>query len=94
MTTEVEIQCIEKSNRSNPHERITHVGGVHAGQRWKMPLSAAIADVRNGKYSFWTRGGGKVAKVIVANHLGNAYLKTENDGIVPDNLLSLNSCPI
>jgi hypothetical protein len=31
--------------------------------------------------------------VIVATHNGNKYIKTEADGIHPDNLLALPECP-
>ncbi len=53
----------------------------------------AIGDIESRKYDFFTRGGGKVAAVIVAVHLGRIYLKTEADGIRPDNLLALPECP-
>ena len=36
--------------------------------------------------------GGVSVDVIVASHNGNKYLKTKNDGLQPDNLLSLPEC--
>lgn len=94
MTTDVEIQCITKTDRMNPHERIQNVGGVHDGKPWNLTLDRAIAGALNQTWRFWTKGGGKSVWVIVAYHNGNPYLKTENDGVQPDNLLSLNACPI
>lgn len=35
---------------------------------------------------------GSRANVIVAIHNGNKYIKTENDGEQPNNLLSLREC--
>ena len=94
MATSVEIKCIVKSDRENPHERIKAVGGVNGdGSRWRLPEDDAIRGIETGKYAFWTQGGGKVADVIVATHLGRKYLKTVADGYSPDNLLSLPECP-
>jgi hypothetical protein len=94
MAQRVEIMCINKSDRQNPHERIRSVGGVNPDKsRWKMSEEKAIGDIESGKYDFFTRGGGKVAEVIVALHLGRKYLKTKADGIRPDNLLALPECP-
>lgn len=93
MPTSVEIQCINKSDRQNPHERISNVGGVHNGERWKLSEDDAIQHIQKGTYAFWTKGGGKVADVIVATHLSRTYLKTTNDSVKPDNLLALPECP-
>ncbi|HLH93818.1 MAG TPA: DUF3892 domain-containing protein [Xanthobacteraceae bacterium] len=88
MPTRLEITCIVKTDRYNPHERIQSVGG--SGFRYSQ--SDAIARIENGTNTFWTRGGGKTADVIVASHNGRKYLKTTNDGVQPDNLLALASC--
>lgn len=94
MANSVEIQCINKSNRYNPHERITHVGGKNLdGTRWKLTEDQAIQFIEANTYTFWTKGGGKVADVIVVNHHIRKYLKTANDGVQPDNLLALPECP-
>jgi len=38
-----EIRCVNKSDRPNPHERITHVGGVNPdGSRWKLTQQVAV----------------------------------------------------
>jgi hypothetical protein len=89
----VEIRCINKSDRQNPHERIRSVGGVNSsGARWKLSEDEAILGIKIGKYSFWTSGGGRTAEVIVASHMGREYLKTTADGVRPDNLLALPEC--
>ena len=44
MAQDVQIQCINKSDRKNAHERIRFVGGVNAnGTRWKLSETDAIA---------------------------------------------------
>jgi hypothetical protein len=94
MTDDVEIKCINKTNRSDPHRRIQSVGGVNpGGGRWKLSEDDAIAGIKSGKWRFWTSGGGKAVWVVVAVHEGREYLKTEPDGVQPNNLLALPECP-
>ena len=94
MAYSVEISCVNKQPRQNPHERISYVGGVNSDKtRWKLTLDEAIAGVEVGKWTFWTKGGGKSAHVIIATHNGHKYLKTTDDGVQPDNLLALPECP-
>lgn len=94
MAERVEVSCIDKRDRYNPHEKIEAIGGFHGGQRWWMPESDAILGIKTGKYSFYVSRGGRTVDVIIATHNGREYLKTENDGYSPDNLLSLNSCRV
>jgi hypothetical protein len=94
MTDNIEIKCIKKTNRSDPHERIHGVGGINSNEtRWYLPINDAIAGIESGKWKFWTAGGGQSVWVVIATHNGHKYLKTEADGIHPNNLLSLPECP-
>jgi hypothetical protein len=53
----------------------------------------AIDGIENDKWDFFVNRGGRVAKVVVAiSRYGHKYLKTEADGEMPDNLLSLYEC--
>lgn len=89
-----EVKCINKSNRSSAHERITHIGGLNAnGTRWKVTQEEAIAGIESGKWKFYVSVKGQTAWVIVSKSVnGNKYLKTQNDGEQPNNLLSLPEC--
>lgn len=95
MATRVRIQCINKSDRYNPHERIINIGGVNPdGSRWKLSQQEAIKYIEEGKFSFYVMVNNNPVNVIVAKSpYGNKYLKTEADGEHPNNLLSLPECP-
>ena len=95
MAARHEVLCITKVDRQNPHERITHIGGMGADRnRWLVTQQDAIAGIESGKWQFYVRRGQSTVDVIVAkSRFGNKYLKTTADGEVPDNLLSLNQCP-
>ena len=92
---DLRILCINKTNRYNPHERISHVGGLNSdGTRWRITQEQTIAYIEQREHSFYTMVDGRRANVIVATHNGNKYIKTENDGEQPNNLLSLPECPV
>ena len=89
-----QVQCINKRQHQNPHERIQNIGGTNPdGRNWKMSETAAITGIRNGTYSFYVSVGGKTVTVIIASHQGRDYLKTTADGYAPNNLLNLPECP-
>ena len=89
-----EVKCVNKSDRPNPHERITHIGGAN-GQRWRITQEEAIAGIESGKWAFYVSRGGHTVDVIVAvSRYGHKYIKTVADGEQPDNLLSLSECPL
>jgi hypothetical protein len=92
----VRIDCINKTDRTNPWERIRNVGGINAnGSRWKLAQPTAIEGAESRKWDFFVeRPPGDVVEVIVAvSVFGNKYLKTEADGDQPNNLLALPECP-
>ncbi|MDP8217162.1 MAG: DUF3892 domain-containing protein [Candidatus Theseobacter exili] len=44
-----QVLCINKDDRNNPYERITHIGGANAsGTRWKLTQIKAIGGIENG----------------------------------------------
>ena len=95
MTKRIEIQCITKDDRQDIHKRIQAVGGTHENMRWYLSEDDAIKGIENSTYSFWTKGGGQTAEVVVRVHEPSKrkYLRTVSDGTVKDNLLFLPPCP-
>lgn len=91
---DLQVTCINKSDRPNPHERILRIGG---GQTvlgsWRKSQQDAIAEIEAGTNGFFVHVDGKSVWVIVAtSRYGNKYLKTEADGEQPNNLLNLPEC--
>ncbi len=92
----VRIQCVNKTDRTNPHERIRNVGGVNSDStRWKLSEADAIQGIDQGKWLFYVErpAGHRVNVIIAVSPYGNRYLKTEADGEHPNNLLALPECP-
>ena len=95
MAQQVQISCINKSDRPNPHERIISVGGLNTDRtRWKLSQQQAISGIEDGRWQFYVSVNGRSVWVEVAlSRFGNKYLKTTADGEHPNNLLSLPECP-
>jgi hypothetical protein len=92
MATRYEVVCIKKSDRYNPYERITHIGYRSGGITTRITQEDAIQKIEAGTHEFFVFKYGHNVKVIVATHSGRKYIKTENDGDQPDNLLNVLEC--
>jgi hypothetical protein len=90
------VTCINKDDRFDPYERITHIGGTtgaNGEKPWKITRQEAIEGIESGRWSFFVNQEGRVANVFVATSPnGNKYLRTEADDSEPNNLLSLPEC--
>ena len=95
MSARHEVRCINKTDRHNPHERISHIGGVNSDNtRWKVTQERGIQGIESREWEFYVTQRGRTVDVVVAvSHYDHKYLKTVADGEQPDNLLSLPECP-
>jgi hypothetical protein len=91
-----QIDCIEKEDRYDPAEAITHVGGRNSnGTRWRITQKDAIRRIESGENQFYVENGGRRTNVVVAvSRFGNKYIKTEADDYAPNNLLNLSTCSL
>lgn len=87
-----EVVCINKDDRLNPFERIQRLGLVSANERGVVTLAEAIQLINSGSTLYVKRGTESVKVIIARSKFGNLYLKTEADGEMPNNLLSLPEC--
>ena len=85
MATQLEVTCITKSADG---KRITHIGGTWG----KHSEADAIYNIEHSVYEYYVQKNGHKVKLIVSGRNGVKYVKTENDGDTPDNLLSLPNC--
>ena len=85
---DVQIKCINKQPRSDPHHGITHV----AGDGWKWTRDDVVRSIEARTNSFFTLIGGVRADVGVVSGPGGKYIRTYADGKWNDNLLALPEC--
>ncbi|MBC9911557.1 DUF3892 domain-containing protein [Chitinophaga varians] len=92
--TRYQVTCINKrGNHYDTHERISHIGGVSNGNRWKLTEAEAIQSIEKRTNEFYVNVNGRPVDVIVALHNNRKYLKTTADGHMSNNLLNLPECP-
>lgn len=95
MATRLQIRCINKDSRNDPHKRIAFIGGVNVdGTPWKITEEAAIEGMRKGSWTFHVTVAGQMVDVVIAiSQFGHLYLRTVADEQEPNNLLALPECP-
>ena len=85
---DVQVRCINKQPRNDPHEGITHLGG----DQWKWTRQQVVTSIEAKTNTFFTYVGGKRADVGVVNGQNGKYVRTYADGKWNDNLLALPEC--
>jgi hypothetical protein len=88
---DVQVTCINKTPRNNPHEGITHLGGAGGGG-WRWTRQEVINSIQAKTNTFYTQVGGKRANVGIVDSPNGPYLRTYADGSWNDNLLALPEC--
>lgn len=91
------VVCVTKHPyHTDPHTRIQTIGtnesnsATSPSKLWTV--DQVIKAIRSDGTFYCTDKKGDIVKVIIATHNGNEYVKTENDGIQPDNLLAKPDC--
>ena len=87
-----EVACVNKNDRYNPFERITHIGR----RGWKLTQEDAISKIERREWNFYVALPKTTKTVWVEvgiSRFGNKYLRTEGDNDEHNNLLSLSECP-
>ena len=85
---DVQVTCINKLPRDDPHEGITHLGGAS----WRWTRQQVIDSITVGSNTFFTNVGGRRATVAVRHGVHGDYLQTHADGQWNNNLLALDEC--
>lgn len=95
MTLRFRIYCVQKTNKLNSRDIITHIGGLNGDySKWKLTVEEAIIHIENMTYDFFVRENGKSLNVIISkDSKGNKYLQTFDGGEISDVLLNLPECP-
>jgi hypothetical protein len=98
LTDRLRLQVLyvrKPEDRFSHHQRIELIGGRNPDNSlWTMSLEEAIREIKAGNLELFVHTGNEVVPVIVSvSKWGHEYLRTENDGVEPDNLLSLPECP-
>lgn len=84
------VSFINRAYSLDPLERIENLGGVNSDRtRWKLTQAAAISAIEAGTHEFFVVAAGGPVKIVVLNHQGQKYLKSEREKTHPDELLSL-----
>ena len=76
------MTCINKIPRQNPHEGISHLGGVD----WKWTRQHVVDAINARTNTFFNLVNSKRADVGVVNGQNGQYVRTYADGVWNDNL--------
>ncbi|MER8976614.1 DUF3892 domain-containing protein [Mesorhizobium sp. M0136] len=87
------VNC-HKPDNADKDRRLQGLGGPAAGG-WYRDIDTMINNVENENEQYWTVAptGESVWIVVRQRSNGRKYLKTEPDGVEPNNLLALPHCP-
>lgn len=85
---DVQVRCINKVPRNNPHEGITRLGG----DGWKWTRQQVINSIEEKKNTFYTLVRGNRGNIGVVQGSNGKYLRTYADRKWNDNLLALPEC--
>ncbi len=94
MAFEVQIMCVNKTTKPDPHKRISSIGGEHKGKKWHISVETAIRGMEAGHWEFYTLINDQKRYVEIAvSTQGNKYLRTSGSTDTLD-LIGLENCTV
>ncbi|MES2985462.1 MAG: DUF3892 domain-containing protein [Pseudomonadota bacterium] len=87
---DVQVTCVIKEDRNNPHEGITHIGGYG----WLWTRREVIESIKSRLNTFYTLSGNIRADIVVVDGPNGPYIRTKKDSVLTDNLLFLTACSV
>ncbi|MDP1598719.1 DUF3892 domain-containing protein [Phenylobacterium sp.] len=86
--SDLQVTCINKTPRNDPHQGITYLGG--AGFKYSRQQ---VVDFINGRiHTFYTKTNGVRAEIGVNGNAPNQWVQTYADKQWNNNLLALPEC--
>jgi uncharacterized protein DUF3892 len=85
---DVQVRCVSKQLRQDPHHGITHLGG----ETWRWTRQQVVTSIEAKTNTFYTLVGGTRTNVAVVDGPNGKYVRTHADGKWTDNLLALPEC--
>lgn len=86
-----QVNC-HKPDNDDPDRRIQGLGGK-ADSQWYRTIDQIISLIESGDKFWVVDSKGNSVWIEVHSRNGRKYLKTQSDGIEPNNLLALPHCP-
>ncbi|MEQ1901489.1 MAG: DUF3892 domain-containing protein [Devosia sp.] len=89
----IQVTC-HKPDNADKDRRLQGLGGPAQGG-WYEPIDTLIKGIESSAYQLWTvaPSGESVWIEVKQRPNGRKYLKTQPDGVEPNNLLALPHCP-
>ncbi len=84
-----------RPDNNDPDRRIEGLAGPDSttGALWYRDIDFLIRGIEAGTYRLWTVDqAGNSVWVLVDERNGRKFLRTQSDGIIPNNLLALPHC--
>jgi predicted Rossmann fold nucleotide-binding protein DprA/Smf involved in DNA uptake len=94
MAIVLEVNWIDQSEHSDPHQCLRHIGGMAKEFQWKHSHTQAIQFIERRLFHYYVEKDGRALKLEVARTAnGCKFLKTAADGEYPALLLNLPKFP-
>lgn len=90
MTGTFQVTCHTPDN-TDRDRRLQGVGGP-GGDGWYRTVDQMISLIKSGDRFWTTDTKGQSVWVMISSRNGREYIKTESDGLEPNNLLALPHC--